>query len=675
MSDMKIKKQIALDMGVCHVNWRSMIDSGNIDVGKVINLFAIFSTALVNARRWLENGDEKARELAQAIFEIACPTPDGATRHDGYTPLPRGLESDGHFHHYVVNDVVRERLDNMAVMELSAENIVSAAIDMQAIARMYAEETIDSAKTGLEVVIENLKALQGLKMKSKLAAEAKLDWEKKTCHTVLAKAPKKKKLINDIFSELRESGFASVEEAAKILLAQEQKMPQPILNYCARIAGENPLFLALAQKVKRMYRDLSAIRRATEEELIFALGTNPDQQLISQVKKGVKPAYDVAFAALSNMLRSNSKDLNCLKRTAVLLYATYYDEEGKAAEGDVPRFAQDLLSEDFFASVILWLQKGVFEAPGSHLIAPDVELSAKQIFQMTRRSGSYEAFSGNYQRVSGDVGEELTYTEEALIECKGFAEGEEVDFVFGEAEADDGKKVAVAADPELDGTFIIRRNAKGKLVASKKIIGLVVERVPEGDPTQVTFISKMLIKDTAIAREELSKRLKKGAVVQLVPYNKKHGLHDAVIIDGEQVMEFSCDLGKSAQKKVNAFFGDLYGVKGKIVSAVFGAVEKEDKNGFPEYYLQAIVTLGECVKTTTVDVFKGRKMIGKEIKRKQAQAIAKANAMFGYKTQQSVAKAVADKPAKKVVNKPVTNTPSGRTGRVSTTGATETLIY
>ena len=558
-----------IDLNVCRANWLNACKSPNEDVGVVINRFAPFSTALVCARRW-ENGDKESGKKAITIMSTVFP---GAhTSEAPYIGLPLGIEEDGNIHHYVTNSVVRQLFDQMAEMELTPKNIIRACVDLQAIARMYAEGTIDAAKTAVNVLIENMKNLKKLKAASKLDLNLRMDWKSESVKLSLSKeGTEKRVVVNDIFHELRLEGMKEAAQLARFFIDKKQQMPSEIMAHATLFATkpENASLLALTRKAKMMYWTLCQVRRNTEKERCEGL---KDKQLISQVKKAIKPAYDVQFEALANMLRVGYANLDVYEKVCLLLYVTFEDAKS-SAKTEVSRFAQDLMGEEFFNFVL-----GIYEGDDSV----------------------------------------CQYTEDALIRCNGYEDGDTAEFVFGEAEEDG--KFAMAKDASLEGEFLIRKNREGKMVASRKISDVIA--APEGDSSQVTFVTKMNIRNTAQTRKMLEGVLTKDMDVQLVPYNKQFGLRDAVLINGKKVFEFACDTGKNDQKAANAYLSNMYSVKGKVASAVYGLVETSNHC----FYLQAIVTLNDCVKTKTVDNYLGEDMVDAKI-RKATAAESKAKVM------------------------------------------------
>ena len=574
--------EMKINNNVCREYWIKSCMSANLSPGVVINAFSIFSTALVNARRWKENGDEKARKIAMTIMSTAFP---GKLRKGDYTPLPRGLEEDGNIHHYIINDVVKAKFEEMAQMELTPENIIQACIDLQAVARMYAEQTIDAAKTGLMIVVANIEYLQKLKAASKLKAEIVLDWDKQKAKIEKEKLPvnSKKKVVTDIFEEFRMEGFDIAVKVAQYFAGIKQTMPEEVLRYGAQLAG-NPVnrnALAQLRRVKNYYATLNQIQRFTIRQQTE--GMTGDKEFVSQTKKAIKPAFDTQFATLTKTLRSETSHLNAIDRACLALHVTYE----KTRDENVSRFAQDLLAQELML-LILHLHEGDESVP--------------------------------------------QYTEDALIRCNGYEEGDIADFVFGEAE-DEGK-LAVAREATLEGEYIIRKNKNGKFVASRKLSDIFAPAA--GDSSEVVFVTKMTLGYNPTTVAALEKALVKGADVQLVPYHAKLDLHDAVLINGVQVANFQCDNGPKADKMVNKYFRDFYSIKGKLKSAVYGMTRDEKNN---KVCLQAVVTLTKCERTKKVDNYVGKALIADAVNSKLREERAARKAARMAKQAEAAAKA------------------------------------
>ena len=548
MSNNKLAQKLNLDLNVCFNNWWNLGLSANLDVGRVINMFAIFATALVDARRW-KAGDEEAGNRAVQIMTTAFP---GNHDQETYLPLPCGVEEDGNVHHYVTNSVVRDQFDMMANMKLTPESIMVACFDLQAISRMYGEQTIDSAKSGMEVIIENLKQLKSMKSASKLELKVKIDWDNDKVKLTQHKPEDETKVvINDIFNQLRMEGIKEVAQLADMLAKVDQSFSEKTTAWIEQIASDPEYagYISLIRLVKQMYMSVSQVKNNCISSLAKACS---DREILEQYKKAIKPVYDMAYDGLRNMLRTALAPISSYRKIALCLYVTMEDKKAKTgckgSSSNLSKFTQDLLDKEFFL-FICQLYKGDESVP--------------------------------------------KYTEDALEKCIGYEDGDVAEFVFGEADDENGR--AVAVDPTLDGQYIIRKNENGRMVASRKIADLV--EVPEGDASKLTFITKIASKNGV--SKDLDSVIKPGVEVQLVPFNKQYGLHDAVLVDGEEVFKFRCDEGE--KRGNSAFISKHYGnAVGVVSSAIVGVVNLPQDNGKIITCKVAVVTLKDVRREAVI---------------------------------------------------------------------------
>lgn len=555
-------KKFDMDQNVGFANFYNSAMSPNLDVGRVINIFSVFTSAIVAAKAWkMKKSVAKNQKHCEDIFNTAFP---GAHNVPGYLPLPLGVEEDGNMHQYVTDSVIKAKMAEMAAMAITPENVFAAAMDLQAIVRLYAESTIDAAKTGLDVIIENLENLKKLKRASKDELEVMVDWNNDTADIRRTKqfVSKGGKVVNDCFDAIRCDGMNEVLHLASYLAKEKQQFPGDILMRIEQ-AGNDPRNAGLVEAVrlvKEMYLSLSQLYN---REMNAVRAITNDKEIIAQHKKALKPTYDAQYDGLRNMLRVAMHGMSAVDRMMIALYVTY-TEKGlkngrKGASSDVSDFSQILLPEEFF------------------LFALDLYKDDDRVPK---------------------------YTEDSLEKVEGIvAEGEVVDFVFGEAEGTaivDGKEEvlfsAVAKDPRLEGEFMVRKNREGRWVASRKLTDII--QVPEGDDSKLTFVTKIGEQDIKLLNQNFH-MLKRGTEVSLVAYDKAHNLHDAVILNGKQVMRFRSEAGKN-----NAYVTKLFNLKkGKVASVVSGVMSQplmgkdgkaiRDKDGKPLYAqkLAAIVTL------------------------------------------------------------------------------------
>ena len=400
--------------------WGMTCASSNIDVGRVINAFQKFSTTLVDAQAWSKGETEGAK--ARGVFEYVFP---GAHNVPAYEPLAR-VEKDGNVVVPLAASMIPDLFQRIRDMELTADNIIAASRDLQAVARLYAEQTIDASKTGLTVVIENLEGLQKVLSLSKADISTVIDWRD----------------LNDIFHTLRKNGMEMNADLARLLLSEKQMMPEKTRTWIEAFGEEekNAAAIESIAVLKKMYTSLSKASASKRRQLKAVL---KDKDAFTEAKSAIAPAIDAQYDALRNMLRCVLAKYSPVDRIRAALYVTIFKGDDNGVLSD---FASQLLEEEFFLFVL--------------------KLGAKE--------GSEEL-----------IGKVPHETEDPLRDVYGVEDGDVMEFVAGEAEKDG--KYASARSHELCGEFTLRCKGDGRWVATKSLANLVT--VPEADPNVIMLMS------------------------------------------------------------------------------------------------------------------------------------------------------------------------------------------
>lgn len=505
-----------LNGGISRKYWGMTCASPNIDVGRVINAFQKFSTTLVDAQAWSKGETEGAK--ARGVFEYVFP---GAHNVQGYEPLVR-VEKDGNVVVPLAASMIPDLFQRIRDMELSASNIIAASRDLQAVARLYAEQTIDASKTGLTVVIENLEGLQKVLSLSKADINTVIDWRDLSVETRTNDAAMKQRAakkggaaINDIFHTLRKQGMALNSDLARLLLSKKQTMPEKTRAWIEAFGEEekNAAAIESIAVLKKMYTSLSKASASKRRQLKAVL---KDKDAFTEAKSAIAPAIDAQYDALRNMLRCVLAKYSPVDRIRAALYVTIFKGDDNGVLSD---FASQLLEEEFFLFVL--------------------KLGAKE----------------GAEELIGKVPQE---TEDAIRDVYGVEDGDIMTFVDGEAEKDG--KYASARSHELCGEFTLRRK-EDRWVATKPLADLV--SVQEADPSLIMFMSH--VDDGASVKAE---DLAPGTQVVLVDYHKTSGLKNTVVLDGVPSFRY--------RNEMKTVVEEMYKKKtGEILQSFIGDVDYE----------------------------------------------------------------------------------------------------
>lgn len=520
--------------------WGMTCASPNIDVGRVINAFQKFSTTLVDAQAW-SKGETKGA-VSRGIFEVVFPGAHNAA----YEPLAR-IEKEGNVVVPLAASMIPELFQRIRDMELSASNIIAASRDLQAVARLYAEQTIDASKTGLTVVIENLEGLQKVLSLSKADISTVIDWRDLSVETRTDDAAMKQRAakkggaaISDIFHTLRKQGMALNSDLARLLLSKKQTMPEKTRTWIEAFGEEekNAAAIESIAVLKKMYTSLSKASASKRRQLKAVL---KDKDAFTEAKSAIAPAIDAQYDALRNMLRCVLAKYSPVDRIRAALYVTIFKGDDNGVLSD---FASQLLEEEFLLFVL--------------------KLGAKE--------GS-----------EGVIGKVPHETEDAIRDVYGLEDGDVMTFVAGEAEKDG--KYASARSHELCGEFTLRRKDDGRWVATKPLANLVT--VPEADPNVIMLMSH--VDDGMKVKAE---DLAPGTRVMLVNYHKTSGLKNTVVLDGVPSFRYRKEKGTIVEK--------MYAKKtGEILQSFIGDVDYDGsrrKTAFVTIRVDGIVTNNDLDK-------------------------------------------------------------------------------
>lgn len=486
--------------------WGMTCASPNIDVGRVINAFQKFSTTLVDAQAW-SKGETKGA-VSCGIFKVVFP---GAHNVHAYEPLKR-ITRDGNVVVPLAASMIPDLFQRILDMELSASNIIAASRDLQAVARLYAEQTIDASKTGLTVVIENLEGLQKVLSLSKADISTVIDWRDLSVETRTDDAAMKQRAakkggaaINDIFHTLRKNGMEMNADLARLLLSEKQMMPEKTRTWIEAFGEEekNAAAIESIAVLKKMYTSLSKASASKRRQLKAVL---KDKDAFTEAKSAIAPAIDAQYDALRNMLRCVLAKYSPVDRIRAALYVTIFKGDDNGVLSD---FASQLLEEEFFLFVL--------------------KLGAKE--------GSEEL-----------IGKVPHETEDPLRDVYGVEDGDVMEFVAGEAEKDG--KYASARSHELCGEFTLRCKGDGRWVATKSLANLVT--VPEADPNVIMLMSH--VDDGMKVRAE---DLAPGTQVVLVNYHETSGLKNTVVLDGVPSFRYRKEKGTIVEKMYAKKTGEI----------------------------------------------------------------------------------------------------------------------
>ena len=339
------KAMYAVNQEMGFASWNNFVCNANLDVGRVTILFSIFNHTMAMAKRAIKIGSDKNAEYVSAmndckkIFRQVFKCTEKVTEYE--SPLGEiYVDDDGILSKDVCNETAAKAVTAIHEMALTPENILSASQDMLAIGRMYQEQTIDAAKTGMNIVICNCEELKRIKLRSRNVGEkpfgVRMDW--KTNEVIASKdddttrfvklypnAKNTTLLVNDLTNQVRNKALNYVEELANEFKEMKQAFSPVTVNWINKLGKEpaNQKYIDICTLVKEAYMTVNGAQTKALEEINKVFGDPKEREA---QKKSVKARFTKTFNALSNTLRKEMKDLSDIHKVAMLLYVVFQDK-------------------------------------------------------------------------------------------------------------------------------------------------------------------------------------------------------------------------------------------------------------------------------------------------------------------------------------------------------------
>lgn len=590
-NDLKIDKAVGLTA------LRLYVENSNLDVGQVTVRHLVFSELIVQIREG--KGLTDAEEVFRLCFGNNHTIKEGKGKKVYKSPLSTQINDFG-----IPCIKISPRLGDLVVkevkaMEINEANVIAACEDLMVLGRMFQETTIDSAKTMDKVTIPYGEDMIHVKLNSREQEEddfnIKCDWkyynstEEERQRQITAelrkqisnnKPPTKKfksvsyymnrneskttydthgtkkifvRHIADFYQGLRSSLLTQGLEFADRMMNEEQQFS---LDIRANITtAMKRIEMKQAYQLCLFFHDIfRTIQSYQSKSIVNANTVYPRKSAaLEEHVKGIKTEAKIAIDALSNQFRVefNKLDLSELDRIYVLLHTVL-------SEGNNASYAHSVLAEEFFKFVI------------------------------------------NVMEGDDNVPQ---YTEDRLVYCD-FDEGDKVTFHAGKSVV--GNMKAYAAIP-LEGEFIIRKNAKGKLVASQSLHDVV--KMPEVKDDELIFVTKPGGGKDSYTSNNLSTVTKammaNGAKVTLVPYVKGKDIHDAIVINNTVIGSFRCSFAIGGKAINSEAITKMYLYKQGTVKHI---IVSDQGNGLGQI---AIVIL-KNVKTVNIPDIKHNKILDEQ---------------------------------------------------------------
>ena len=619
-----ITETIRMSARFCVEFIKATIGLGNKSVGEVTVLHmppSVIIMALNLALKVLDGG--VTLQFAKLLWKAMFP---GFVEKQGVAYVPQCVEEadpeTGLMVTHVSEDNMCNTMDQIkAGFELSIGSLLAVCADFVAYGRAHQERTIDAAKNFFQVVIAWAKNFKGVKLLSRLRSEAdfnlSINWTEED--TAKAKAKKMRiithlpaviaemesgnkdstvAIVSQSVSKFKKTGKKSVFFAHDYFNRFSCSLLEMVAQFAEKLSRLNPTEIeATVAKLEEMYdssrkqgvagntdaarfalccdaalfyrfnfhRSLTTAMNA-EIKVARALYSEDADECRAQVK-AIRKKYGVAYRELGAQVKRTVKAISekCHKAYSetvlmnALIWASYRGERingryGRVASNKASNFADNICPDEFAKYMLTLAGKKNYTVP----------------------------------EYTEDV---LEHVPSVLKETIGIFENDYVaNFVLGVASTEYGD---IIARENLEGDFIIRKDKRGAIVASRRLEDAI--EVEDIDDSRLTFMLSM----NDVSREffdEFVKNAVKDVEVTLADYafeknsNKRH--KNAIVIDGR--IYGTARAMSEKHEKLRDLLSCIYGDKcGKLDIMRLTSVESNGKK-----YPVAIVTLKDVHKKT-----------------------------------------------------------------------------
>jgi len=591
--------------------WANYISLGIDNVGTVISTFNLFDTSLVSAIRLQQagfvsvsqaEGAPLSKELGRCAMNIRNTwlTVFGelgegvhyetALKYDNVVANHNGME-----YVKVELDDVKECFSRAAKINtaLPLTDIESFCRDAEAIKRFYGEYTIDATKKPEDFLREKpfFDYMKNVTQRSRQEFSVKID---RDTHTVKVEGAslaenvgedgkvqpfltiavdKKGKEIQredgngavrkfdcpDMFQEIRAQSAEYLKELATLCMGVPvQKLSAEELKKIANIKKDKDVNGGVISKVlipalgmqRGVWQSMTDYVKTYQKQLERRYGKKSVE--VDEFVKAQKQHNNVCYNAVTNNVRRlfESAGINDAVTRVRVLLAVVCGNLQRVEWDKLSSFAQSALPEEWFIYTMTMMRDDVWTPSETmdklvfrHELS-DVELAGLNGVAVTLEDGML--------RANGIV---IAHT--------------------------DGK--------DLNGQFVLRVTDDG-VYACHDIISLV--KVPEADKNVTLFVTGA-DEGTSSNLDNILEKVT-GNEVRLVPFNG-----NAIMVNGEKVGKFRCNINGKVNGLVNRLYGGAHGVKGNAVEVVRGRYEDEEKHVVRDI---AVVVLKDTAAMTDEEV-------------------------------------------------------------------------
>ena len=455
---------LVIDTRVAVVATTNFFAAGIPDVGKVVSRHCVFKElywlTFSNPEKATKLFTEKILKAFSNYLSEYIPSDKAAYK----SPFKAAAYSAEYGTDIVVvadNDAYTVAKRAIAIDPKDMESIRKFAYDMDFLARLFAEKSIDAAKKLVQVDCEYIEFLGSPLMSRHLnnenfnvVVDDRLDDDnhKESVGSVdefLAKTEINGKIVttnmvddddthvHDNLFDLALDQLDDIKSFAVKLSGYTQAMPAEVMEYCDAVANTKSgcRTTALFRMVIQQFRTLNSNRtqqfgkiREYLREYAYSYSRRELENIFKDIKEVVeKNEFGPIFEAMTDMLRRVSFHMSHVERAAIMMSLI-----NGAGDGSGSKIMYRLLPEEY----VLW------------------------VVEMSRKFGCWEV---------------ADYVEERLNEVSGFEDGEVAEFICGSANEEDKHAFS---DEDLDGYWMICETEDG-FVARKPIEDFIKIDEPE----------------------------------------------------------------------------------------------------------------------------------------------------------------------------------------------------
>lgn len=549
-------EKIKMSAGFCREFIKATISLGNKSVGEVTVLHLPPAVIVMAVRACMFTADKGMMEFARRMWKALFPKFVEAPEREYVQQCTEEPDPETGL---MVTHVAPVHMENTLKQihfgfALTLRSLKAVCDDFIAYGRAHQERTIDAAKNFFNVVIDWDSAFQGVKLLARLRDEkgfnVEVNWTKedtdKSRNFVSKDITLKRSVVMHDPDSLKieentDSSVMTVFRNTTFFKKSGRRTKLFVDDFFNKFSvGLLGMVTQLAERLSRynpveIESTLDKIEARFDSDVCFRTLCNIAVFYAQNAYRTLTTAMNAEIKAVKKLYEGDPNELSAQTKAIRARYALAYREIGNQMKVTAHTICKQMgraYSDNNLVAALIWASyRGKQNSATKEY--PRVKSSMASNFADNICPDEFAKYMLSLAQSKGYSVPEYTEDELTFVPAKLGDTDEEftVEFDLGVADTEHG---GIVARENISGEFLIRRNEKGHLVASRKIDEMI--EVAEPDYDKITFVTAA---NELSSRnlEVLTKKLAKGATVTIADYGYVDGkkYSHLLLVDGKVI--------------------------------------------------------------------------------------------------------------------------------------------